>query len=568
MENKNFKLWQKNYKYLNKENKTKFNNVSENNFNDYFGDELSFGTAGLRGLMGIGTSKMNIYTIRRVTLAYAKYLVNKFDKKVLLEKGVLIGRDNRHNSEEFAKEAASILSQNNIKVLLFPDNEVTPTPLVSFATKHLNCVGGIVITASHNPKDYNGYKIYDSEGCQLLPKDTNIITSFYENIQDEAFQAPYNFPNVLISYIKEDVKNTYKELILKMQFFPKKDKNITIVYSNFNGAGKNWTPEILREAGFNVILVQEQYDYDPDFTTCPKPNPEILSNYDLCIKYAKENNADLIIVNDPDVDRMGIGVKHQDEYILLTGNETAPIFLDYWLSQKIKHNKMPKNPVMYNTFVTGTLGDKICEKYNVEVIKTLTGFKWIGSQIPIAQKIGKSFVFGFEEAYGYVLNSFSKDKDGIQASLVIAEACWYYKEKGLNFIELLEKFYKEFGYYYCFTPNYEFVENSHDKYMKSLKIYKEKQEQIFKDLRKNPIKSLNNIECIKVEDYNKGLYNMPAQNLLKYYFKDGSWLAVRGSGTEPKVKFYYVAVDKNSMRAAEKKQKLMHEEIQKKYIYN
>ena len=399
-----------------------------------FGEDLAFGTAGLRGIMGAGTARMNIYTIRRATMAYAKYLLSKHSKDQLQTKGVVIGHDNRKWSALFTYTAAAVLAHYQIKISLFPDNEVTPTPVVSFATRQGGFIGGIVITASHNPKEYNGYKIYDAQGCQLLPAATDQIKAFYDVIQEEVFENQFACQSDLIVDLDESLKQDYWHFLKTMQSDPQAKKTIKIVFSNLNGAARNWTPKLLKELGYSVFVVPEQYEYDSDFTTCPYPNPEILSNYDLAIQYGQKHDADLIILNDPDADRIGIGVKIPDgNYKLLTGNETAPILLEYWLSQKSAHSKMPTNPVMINTFVSSDLPDSIAAHYNVANVKTLTGFKWIGAAIHDLQQKQKSFVFGFEEAYGYILDAATRDKDGIQTSVVVAEACNYYAAHASDF---------------------------------------------------------------------------------------------------------------------------------------
>ena len=522
-----------------------------------FGEDLAFGTAGLRGIMGAGTARMNIYTIRRATMAYAKYLLSNFSKDQLQTKGVVIGHDNRKWSALFTYTAAAVLAHFQIKVFLFPDNEVTPTPVVSFATRQGGFIGGIVITASHNPKEYNGYKIYDAQGCQLLPAATDQIKAFYDVIQEEVFASQFACQSDLIVDLDESLKQDYWHFLKTMQSDPQAKKTIKIVFSNLNGAARNWTPKLLKELGYSVFVVPEQYEYDSDFTTCPYPNPEILSNYDLAIQYGQKHDADLIILNDPDADRIGIGVKTSDgKYKLLTGNETAPILLDYWLNQKSAHSKMPTNPVMINTFVSSDLPDSIAAHYNVANVKTLTGFKWIGAAIHDLQQKQKSFVFGFEEAYGYILDAATRDKDGIQTSVVVAEACNYYAARHQTLVDVLHQLYQKYGYYYCFTytHNYEGLDG-HDKINR-----------IIANLRSNPPQTVIGTKCHKVEDYLEGLYGMPSQDLLKFYFTGGSWFAVRASGTEPKIKFYYVCVSKTSVADARQQQANMQAEINKTYL--
>ncbi|WP_342252472.1 phospho-sugar mutase [Spiroplasma endosymbiont of Amphibalanus improvisus] len=556
---KNYDLWKKNYSKLGKELQSMFDNLTETEKKEAFATELEFGTAGLRGILGAGTGRMNIFTVRRATLAFIKFLKSRFSEYQLKTKGIVIGCDNRKWGLAFQKDITQIFASFNIKTKIFPNDQFVPTPIISFSVKTADCVGGIVITASHNPKIYNGYKIYDENGCQYLPDETNAISKYYNVIQSEVFNNFSNDKKDLITVLDNSIRNKYEIMIKKMQFHPDMKKTIKIVFSNLHGTGRDWTPVILKELGYEVIIVAEQYEYDEEFTNAPKPNPEILSNYDLAIDYAKKNDADLIILNDPDADRIGIGVKTSDgKYQLLTGNETAPILLEYWLSQHKAADKLPTNAVMYNTFVTGDLSDRVAEKWGVKIVKTLTGFKWIGSRIPLEKQRNLSFIFGFEEAYGYVLNPATRDKDGIQSSIVLAEACNYFASKNKTMTDILEDIYQEFGYYYCFTVN-EIYEGLEGRMIinKMLKV-----------LRSAKIKTLNNLKCIKKEDYLDGLHDMPAQDLLKFYFEDGTWVAVRASGTEPKIKFYYVAVSKESLLKAQEKQEKMHNDLKNNFLNN
>ena len=512
---------------------------------DAFSNDMAFGTAGLRGEMNLGSAYMNHYNIQRASLAFAQFLHEKFDEETLLTKGIVIGHDNRHHSKEFCQTATTVLTNANIKVLLF--DEPTPTPIVSYVTQAAKAAGGIVITASHNPKQYNGYKIYNEHGAQYLPKDTDIIGKYYKVIQTAMFDH-IEAKNDLIEKVADKYRQTYFDDVIAMQFNKAKKKDLKIVYSNFHGTGKNWTPVLLKECGYEVIIVHEQYEYDADFTTVPYPNPEVLSNYDLAIKTAEKHKADLIIVNDPDADRIGIGVYHHGTYRLLNGNETGPILLEYWLHQHQENEVMPANPTMYNTFVTSHLSDRVAQDYNVKCQKTLTGFKWIASMV---EQKDHDFMFGFEEAYGYVLNPIVRDKDGIQAALMLAEACLFFKEKQMTFVNLLSYFYFKFGYFFCHT----YIEKFNP--LNSAEQIKE----VLTRLRTSWFKKLGDWKIKKTEDYLNKLYGMPAQNLLKFYFHDGSWLAVRGSGTEPKMKFYYVSVNKTSMQIAEAQLKKAHSEL-------
>ncbi|WP_342256038.1 phospho-sugar mutase [Spiroplasma endosymbiont of Poecilobothrus nobilitatus] len=551
----NLKLW-KDAKNLDPTLAAEFQQMSEADLIAAFSDDLEFGTAGLRGLLGPGTGKINLYTIRRATLAFMQYLKTIYSATDLKSKGIVIGHDNRHFSAEFAQEVANIFASNNIKAILFANNDLRPTPMVSYTIRKIKAAAGVIITASHNSCEYNGYKIYDHNGSQFLPVATDVIGENYLKIKEEVFTLTLNPDLTLITYVAKEVENNYVSDVKTMQFYPNQKRNIKIVFSNLHGTSKEWTPRILKECGYDVTIVEEQFDNDPNFTFAPNPNPELTECYDLALKYAKKVNADVIILNDSDADRLGIGVKIKEhEYYLMTGNETAPVLIEYLFSHYQRQKTLPKNGVMYNTFVTGNLSDKVAESYGVKVIKTLTGFKWIGDQMSKAADKGLEFLFGFEEAYGYVLKDITRDKDGIQLSLVLAEACWYYHNQGKTLYDVLVEQYNKFDYFYCKTVN--LVRDGID----GKKIINN----MLKKLRQETITSLDTIKCIKKEDYLHGLYEMPGQDLLKFYFADGSWFAVRASGTEPKIKFYFVCVDKTN-EEAKIKMEAMYQELETNYL--
>lgn len=553
----NIKLWENFLPVMEENLKNEFLNMNEEQLKEAFSEELEFGTAGLRGLIGgAGSGKINIYTIRRATLGFIKFLQEKNGEENLKNQGILIGHDNRHFSKEFAQEVADILTTNNIKAILFRNNDLRPTPLVSYSIKKINALAGIVITASHNPRIYNGYKIYDENGCQFLPLATDIIGKYYLQYKEQIFNLQIKANTSLLEYVSESIEQNYIDDVKSLQFYPNEKRDIKIVFSNLHGTSKIWTPKILQESGYEVIVVKEQFDNDPDFTYAPNPNPELSETFDLAIKYGTENNADLLLLNDPDADRVGIAVRLKNgKYYLMTGNETASILIEYLFSHYQKNNTLPANGVMYNTFVSSDLTDKIAKSYNVKVIKTLTGFKWIGGEMLLEKGRNLQFLFGFEEAYGYVVKNITHDKDGIQPSLVLAEACQYYKNQGLNLYEALENIYQKFGYYYCYTVNL----------IRQGINGKSEIQKMLDTLRNSTIDSLYNLKLVKKEDYLDGLYNMPSQDLLKFYFEDGSWFAVRSSGTEPKIKFYFVCVDK-SVEKAKVKMERMYSELEEKYL--
>lgn len=549
---KNYQVWktQKLPKHLQEQ----LSKMTKPEIIEAFNSNLEFGTAGMRSTVGPGTNKINEITITKANAAFMKYLQTKYSQDELLNRGVIIAHDNRHFSAEFALLTAQFCAHNNIKAYLFKDNDLRPTPVLSYSIRKINAIAGIVITASHNPPEYNGYKIYDETGCQYLPDVTNFIANNMSELADE-FNVNFSFKKELIVEVPTKIETQYRNDIKNLQFYPHEKRNIKIIFSNLHGTSREWVMPILKEAGYEVIIVEEQASYDPDFKGVVSPNPEVKPTFELAISYAKKHNAQLIILNDPDADRIGIAVLHNGEYVLLNGNETAPILLEYLLSHYQKRKTMPENPVMYNTFVTGTLSDEVAKSYGCQVIKTLTGFKWIGAELLKEKDRRINFVFGFEEAYGYVIKDITRDKDGIQAAMVLAEACWYYLKQGKTLVDILNDLYKKFGYYYCFTVNI---------------ILKGEKGQIqitnmINDLRQHSVSSLNNIPLIKKEDYINGLHNMPGQNLLKFYFADNSWFAVRPSGTEPKIKFYFVCIDK-SLEVAKTKMQAMYKELATNYL--
>lgn len=545
-------LWKK--QDLPKHLKDALEKMNKEEIIDAFSNNLEFGTAGLRSTVGPGIAKLNEITIIKATTAFLKFLKTKYQSDELLNRGVIIAHDNRHFSKEFAFLVAQVLAKHNIKAFLFKENDLRPTPVLSYSIRKVKTVAGIVVTASHNPPEYNGYKIYDENGCQFLPDDTNIIAANMENLVDD-FNLNFDYNKDLIFEVEESVEEKYRQDIKNLQFYPNQKRNIKIVFSNLHGTSRNWVVPILEECGYEVIVVKEQESFDPDFKGVVSPNPEVKATFGLAIEYGKKYNADLVILNDPDADRIGIAVKHNNEFVLLNGNETAPILLNYLLSNYQKFAIMPDNPVMYNTFVTGTLSDEVAKSYGCEVIKTLTGFKWIGNELLKEKSRNVNFIFGFEEAYGYVIKDITRDKDGIQAAMVLAEACWYYLQENKTLIDVLTEIYQKFGYYYFFTVNIVLKGEEGKNQINNM----------IDTLRNNQVLDLNGIKLTKKEDYINGLYNMPGQNLLKFYFEDGSWFAVRPSGTEPKIKFYFVCIDKSVELAKEKMHK-MYYDLAKKYL--
>mgnify|MGYP004636351283 FL=1 len=504
--------------------------------NDAFYTTIEFGTAGMRGLLGPGTNRINIHTIRKATQGYANY-INENNGG---EAGIAIGYDNRHMSKEFAFDCADLLAKNNIKSYVF--ESLRPTPELSFAVRHLKCFGGIMITASHNPKEYNGYKLYDGKGCQLIPCLASQVIERVNAIEDElAIDANCTEEQKkLITVIGKDVDEEYYKNVLSIQLNPEVKKDIKIVFSPEHGTANIPVQEIYKRAGYTCIPVVEQCSPDPDFSNTPTPNPEQAGAYELSLKYAKENHADLILVCDPDADRMGVGVLHNGEYVVLTGNQSGSVEIEYICSQLQKQGKMPENPVMFNTVVTSDLGEKVASDYGVSTEKTLTGFKFIGEKVAKYEKTHeKNYVFGYEESYGSLIKPFVRDKDAPQACLMLAEACAYYKEQGKDLVDVLDSLYDRHGTYEESQVALSLAGEAGAKRIK----------EILATLRKDAPTEIGGTKVVRSEDYKEctikegdtvtELTGFTKSDVLKYYLEDGSWIAVRPSGTEPKCKFYY-----------------------------
>lgn len=540
-ENSEFKRWNEN-SLMDSELKEILTAASDEELEAAFGLELEFGTAGIRGVLGAGPGRFNVYTIKSVTQSYAKLLMKKYPNE--LSRGVVIGHDNRHNSAKFSKLAAEVLTSFGIKAYLFEDNKLKPTPVVSYATKDLNCIGGIVVTASHNPAIYNGYKIYDEFGCQLIDGDTKVIAEEMAKIED-VLTLEHVANNDIIETVPATTLENYKEMISNLQFYKNENRDgFKMIYSAVNGTGTEFTPPLLSSFGYDVIEVAEHAFEDETFKNVGNPNPEFEPAWKIPFEYgAKNPDAKIMIIQDPDADRIGCAVNHNGEWIRIDGNQTGPLLIEWKLSQLKLQNKIPNNPAMYSSFVTSDLGDRIAsETYGVKVIKTLTGFKWMGSEILKEPERGLNFVFAYEESYGYVLDSSTRDKDGIQATTMLVEAAWYYAKQGKTLIDVLNDLFTKYGYYYTYTENLNFKPEE----------IKSKVEPIMSKLRTEAFNELASLKVTNVEDYINGLHNMPGQNLIKFYFEDGSWIAVRPSGTEPKIKIYFISVDENHEKAKAK----------------
>lgn len=525
-----------NHKNLASQYKPVLEAMSPEEKNDAFYTTIEFGTAGMRGLLGPGTNRINIHTIRKATQGYANYILEKDGANA----GIAIGYDNRHMSKEFAFDCANLLAKNNIKSYVF--ESLRPTPELSFAVRHLHCFGGIMITASHNPKEYNGYKLYDDKGCQLIPCLASQVIDKVNAIEDElAIDANCSEEQKkLITVIGKEVDEEYYKNVLSIQLNPNVKKDIKIVFSPEHGTANIPVQEVYKRAGYTCIPVVEQCTPDPDFSNTPTPNPEQPGAYELALKYAKENHADLILVCDPDADRMGVGVLHDGEYVVMTGNQSGSVEIEYICSQLVKQGKMPENPVMFNTVVTSDLGEKVAADYGVSTEKTLTGFKFIGEKVAKYEKTHeKNYVFGYEESYGSLIKPFVRDKDAPQACLMLAEACAYYKEQGKDLVDVLDGLYLRHGTY----------EESQVALSLAGEAGAKRIQEILATLRKDAPTQIGGIKVVRSEDYKEctikegdtvtELTGFTKSDVLKYYLEDGSWIAVRPSGTEPKCKFYY-----------------------------
>lgn len=512
----------------------------EEAINDRFYKELEFGTGGLRGVLGAGTNRINIYTIGKVTQGYANYLLSKESSP-----SIAIAYDSRINSEKFAHHAACVMAANGIKVYLW--KELMPTPSLSFAVRYLGCDGGIVITASHNPSKYNGYKVYASDGCQITTKAADEILELINNVDTfkDVKMSDYNesIKNGDINIISDEVFDAFINEV-SLQSLAGKDinKNVKIVYTPLYGAGLKCVTTCLKNNGFNnIVIVKEQATPNGNFPTCPYPNPEIREALEVGLKVAKDEGADLLIATDPDCDRVGIAVKDKNEYTLLSGNEVGILLLDYICKRRIELGKMPDKPVCIKTIVTTDMASNVAKDYGVEIIDVLTGFKFIGEQIGLLEAKNETsrYIFGFEESYGYLTGSYVRDKDAVNGSFMIAEMFAYYMSRGKSLIEVLDSLYQKYGYCLNTLHSFEFEGESGMKKMQS----------IMKSLREDIPNEFVDKKIVEVQDYllseitdivsnNKRGINLPKSNVIKYILEGNSSIVLRPSGTEPKLKLY------------------------------
>ena len=514
---------------------------------DAFYCDLVFGTAGLRGIMGAGTNRMNSYIVARASQGVANYL-----KQNHMQPAVVIGYDSRINSKSFAEITAEVFAGNGIKVYLWP--ELMPVPTVSFATRHLKSAAGIMITASHNPAQYNGYKVYGADGCQITTEAASSILAeinkldIFADVQQEAFAAAMSRKQ--ISYIDEAVYNAFLAEVKRQSvlFGEQVKQDVAIVYTPLNGTGLKPVTQILEDTGYtNIKIVPEQRMPDGHFPTCPYPNPELPEAMRLGIEYARENNADLLLATDPDCDRVGVAVRdEQGKYRILTGNQIGVLLLDYICSQRSKHNKLPEAAVMIKTVVTTAMAEQVAASYGVRTINVLTGFKYIGEQIGLLEQQGleSNYIFGFEESCGYLSGAYVRDKDGVNAAFLISEMYSYYATQGVSLLQKLEELSRKHGYSINLSRSYEFKGSTGLETM----------QRIMNSLR-GGVQELAGKRVLSALDYAKGIDGLPAENMLQFVLEDNCSVIVRPSGTEPKLKTYiYVsaASEAQAMQLADK----------------
>lgn len=541
----NYEMWL-NSPYFDEQTKNELLGIKddEKEIQDRFYKNLEFGTGGLRGIIGAGTNRINIYTVRRATLGISNYIM-KTQGEEGKKKGIVIAHDSRYMSREFCIEVAKTLSAYGVKAYIF--KELKPTPELSFAVRYLKCAMGIVITASHNPKEYNGYKVYDSDGGQICIDMANDIIAEVNKIDDYSIIKTLDFEEALsknlITILDNEVEDEFikavKKQVLRQNIIDEYGKKLKIIYTPIHGTGNKPVRRVLNECGFeNVTVVKEQELPDSNFSTVKYPNPEEKSVFNIAIEMAKSNGADLIIGTDPDCDRVGVVVKNSSgEYVVLNGNQVGSLLVRYIVEGLVKENKLPKNnPTIIKTIVTSELGAKIAKAYNVDCLNTLTGFKFIGEKIKSFEESNdRSFIMGYEESYGYLIGTHARDKDGVVSSLMICEMAAYYSSKGMNLYEALIDTYNKFGYYKEDLKSVTLKGIDGIKKIKEMMLY----------FRSVKIDNVADVKVDKILDCKNGVDDLPKSDVLKFLLEDGSWIAIRPSGTEPKIKFYFGANSDN-----------------------
>ncbi len=527
--------------------------MTEEKARERFSNDLEFGTGGLRGIIGAGTDRMNVYTIRKATQGFAQYI--KEHGPDAMAAGVAIAHDNRRQAREFTLATAGVLAANGIKAWVF--DSLRPTPELSFAVRHLGCFGGIVITASHNPPQYNGYKLYDATGCQLVPQFSDAVTERIARISDE-LDIPCLAPEQagdLIQTIPASLDEAYYQAVLAIQLNPGLDKRgLKIVFSPQHGTSNVPVREVLGRLGYDLHVVEEQAWPDPEFSNTKNPNPEERVAFDLAVEQARACGAQLIITTDPDADRLGVAVLHGGDYVFLSGNQTGAVLLEYILGQRKEQGTLPANGIVINTIVTSDLGDRIARAYGMATEKTLTGFKFIGDRIRDHEASGQhTYVFGYEESYGYLISPIARDKDAIQAVLMLCECATYYHHKGMTLKDALDAVFAKYG---------TFIESLFSIALEG-SAGQARIAEIMATLRAQPPAELAGTPVVAVDDYETLLrtaggqttrLTLPKSDVLKFLLVDGSWAAVRPSGTEPKCKFYFCAQGATAEEARQRMQ--------------
>ncbi|PZG51221.1 phospho-sugar mutase [Listeria ivanovii] len=531
---------------------------------DSFYRNMEFGTAGMRGVLGAGTNRMNIYTIRKASFGLAQFVVENGEEAK--KRGIVIAYDPRHMSREFAFESAAVLGEHGVKSYVF--EALRPTPELSFAVRYLNAFGGIVITASHNPPEYNGYKIYGEDGGQMPPNGASAVTEYIEAVEDifsvKVADQEELLNDGLLEVISEKVDRPYlerlKEVIVNKELVHEVGKDLKIVFTPLHGTGGILGVPALESVGFtNIIKVDEQFVNDPDFGTVKSPNPENREAFLLAIEYGKKYGGDILVGTDPDADRLGVAVRNQaGDYEILSGNQIGAIILHYLLKQKKTQNELPENAAVLKSIVTSNLGTEIAKHFGVQMIEVLTGFKFIAEQIKQFEETGKhTFEFGYEESNGYMVKSFTRDKDAIQAVLAISEVALVCKTEGRTLLDELEQIYSEFGYY----------EEDLVSLTLSGKDGSERIKDITSGFREQFPTSMGGFKIERVEDYLRSettwiasgeieVIKLPTADVVKCYFEDGSWFCLRPSGTEPKIKFYFNIRGANKEESTNKLEKI------------
>lgn len=534
---------------------------NEEKIEDAFYRDLAFGTGGLRGTIGAGTNRMNLYTVAKASQGLADYIRKHFPET---ERKIAVSYDSRIKSDVFARAASGVFAANQISVYIYP--ELMPTPCLSYAVRSLACAAGIMITASHNPSKYNGYKVYGADGCQITTEAAAEILKEIEkldlfcDVKQMSFEQGVDtgmiqyIPDAVYTDFVKEVKN--QSMLAGTKAADSVDKNVAIVYSPLNGTGLKPVLRTLKESGYtNITVVKEQEKPDGHFPTCPYPNPEIREAMELGMKYAKEQQADLLLATDPDCDRVGIAVKNrQGDYVLLSGNETGMLLLDYICARRIENGTMPEDPVMIKTIVTIDMAERIAAHYGVRTVNVLTGFKFIGEQIGLLEKKGKadSYIFGFEESYGYLSGTYVRDKDAVNAAFLICEMFAYYRSRGVGLIEKLEELYRTYGF--CLNTLHSYTFEGAAGFEKMQKLMSDFREGM-SDFGGKKVK-----ECL---DYRQGLDGLPKSDVLKFLLEDDCSVVVRPSGTEPKLKTY-ISVSAADEGAARKVEKRIQEEIEER----